>query len=375
MELRREASGIPSPGEAAYLHPQMLTSLPGWDELLSSCLQITARLLGAQQCALFLAGAEENGTHGLMLAGAWDEAAGAIRVGWPAPRTGLRPCEGREEASLSVLQPGMRGCRSGEATGTSRFLPCVCAPVVIDGHRYGVLEVTRLPGGVPLGESDARALQLAAHHLAICLRSSSAHLGLRKLADTDGLTGVFNYRRFQMQLGVEVERSDRHGRVLSLMMLDLNNFKGYNDRFGHQRGDMALRRIAATLERTVRRIDVVARYGGDEFAVILPETGPTQALVVARRIRKAVREHTAAMPLPGTAECLAVSIGISSYPSLASSKEELIAQADEAMYRAKQLRTEMVRVWRADWQRPSRGSGTELEDPAGRLRLFDVPPQ
>jgi diguanylate cyclase (GGDEF)-like protein len=365
-------SGSPFPSGAPFLHPEMLRSLPDWEDLLASGLRMTSRLLDARRCALLLVGATEDGREELAAAGVWDEVEGALLEELPALDDGLERCAVREAASITALLPATRRCGRGEAHARPNF--CACAPLVLDDLRYGMLEVVRSAKKGPFKEAELQSLQLAALHLALCLRSSSAHLGLQKLADTDGLTGVFNYRRFQMQLEIEVERCDRHGRALSLMMLDLNNFKRYNDRFGHQQGDTALQSIAATLERTVRRVDVVARYGGDEFAVILPETGPSQALAVARRIEQAVREHGAAIPGPGAAECLAVSIGISSYPSLAQSKEDLIAQADEAMYRAKRLRTEMVRVWKGEWRKPSTKPLRHLGDPDARLRLFDVLP-
>jgi diguanylate cyclase (GGDEF)-like protein len=156
-----------------------------------------------------------------------------------------------------------------------------------------------------------------------------------KLAHTDGLTDLYNYRFFHQLLTIEMSRAQRFQRPLSLIMLDVDHFKTYNDVYGHPAGDRALRQIAALLQRSSRRYDLVARYGGDEFVIILPETRKGTAAEVAERIRAAVeqRDTTDGDMVPGGR--LTTSLGIASFPEDALDTAELIRKADRALYQAK----------------------------------------
>jgi diguanylate cyclase (GGDEF)-like protein len=156
-----------------------------------------------------------------------------------------------------------------------------------------------------------------------------------KLAHTDGLTNLYNYRFFQQLLSVEMSRARRFQRPLSLIMLDIDHFKLYNDVYGHQAGDHALRHLATLLRRSSRSYDLVARYGGEEFAIILPETGKGTAAEVAERIRACVEQLGPAPDerLPGGP--FTISLGIASFPEDASDTGDLLLKADRALYQAK----------------------------------------
>lgn len=156
-----------------------------------------------------------------------------------------------------------------------------------------------------------------------------------QLAHTDGLTDLYNYRFFQQFLTIEMSRAQRFQRPLSLIMLDVDYLKTYNDIYGHQAGDQALRQIAALLQRSSRRYDLVARYGGDEFVIILPETNKGTAAEVAERIRAAVEQRatTDGAMLPGGP--LTTSLGIAGFPEDAMDAAQLIHKADRALYQAK----------------------------------------
>jgi diguanylate cyclase (GGDEF)-like protein len=156
-----------------------------------------------------------------------------------------------------------------------------------------------------------------------------------KLAHTDGLTELYNYRFFQQLLNVELNRAQRFNRALSLIMADLDHFKVYNDIYGHQAGDRALRQLSALLRRSSRSYDLVARYGGDEFAIILPETTKQRAGEVAERVRLGVETATVAGDPQGPGSHFTVSLGVATFPEDATEQSDLIRKADFALYRAK----------------------------------------
>ena len=151
---------------------------------------------------------------------------------------------------------------------------------------------------------------------------------LEHLAERDGLTGLLNHRAFHARLVAEVEHAQRIGGTLSLLVIDLDHFKEVNDRFGHLAGDEVLRQVAAVLQDVAREGDVVARVGGEEFCVLLPNTAAIGARLPAERVRAAVA--VLRDPLP-----LTVSVGVCSFPDDAASARELFERADAALYEAK----------------------------------------
>ena len=158
---------------------------------------------------------------------------------------------------------------------------------------------------------------------------------LKDMVNRDGLTNIFNHRYFHEVLKNQVEEAAVKGTPLALLMVDIDNFKHYNDLFGHQKGDEVLKGISKILTKTLRPEDVAARYGGEEFAVILPDTAEQEAIAIAERIRTIIEEthFSGEQYQPGGK--LTVSIGYSTYPAKAGNELELINSADDAMYRAK----------------------------------------
>lgn len=166
-----------------------------------------------------------------------------------------------------------------------------------------------------------------------------ANRELEQLANQDGLTGLPNRRSFFKRLEIEFNRSWRFGNSLSLLMLDIDHFKNFNDRYGHQAGDEALRAVGAALAGGIRHYDCIGRYGGEEFICFLPETVPTDALVVAERLRQRVAAVRVAVVGDGGLAGdvgMTVSVGIATWPdSPAECSDDLVAAADRALYQAK----------------------------------------
>lgn len=160
---------------------------------------------------------------------------------------------------------------------------------------------------------------------------------LEKLAVTDPLTGLYNRRFLEPRLEEELSRSQRHDKQFSLIMADLDNFKYYNDICGHPAGDKALRKVATALRRAAREMDVVVRYGGEEFCLILPVTGVKEAAFVAERLRRTIEAEV----FPGETNLplgrLTISLGIATYPEDGDTLQQLLTAADLALYRAKEL--------------------------------------
>ncbi|HTP65716.1 MAG TPA: diguanylate cyclase [Geobacteraceae bacterium] len=164
-------------------------------------------------------------------------------------------------------------------------------------------------------------------------------------ASTDAMTGLFNQRRLWLILDRELARSRRYGRFCSLAMIDIDNFKEYNDRYGHLHGDEVLKQVADIFRKQIRNSDIAARYGGEEFVVVMPETGNELAVHVGEKLRRAFADYPFPQEDTQPGGRLTISIGIATFPQDAASARELIEMADKALYRAKGEGKNRVRAW------------------------------
>jgi diguanylate cyclase (GGDEF)-like protein len=237
---------------------------------------------------------------------------------------------------LDIVMPGMDGFEVCAALKTD---PNTCdIPVIfVTAHTDASQETRGFDAGAvdfiskPVNPSVVRARVKT--QLTLKLQSDL----LRQLVFLDGLTGVFNRRYFDQQLSIEVARAQRAQAPLALIMIDVDYFKLYNDRYGHQAGDDCLRRVAQTLKDSLRRpADLVARYGGEEFACILPETGFDDAMAIAHELEARVRQQAIAHEDSGTAKIVTVSLGVAGRVAHASSDASaLLSLADAQLYLAK----------------------------------------
>jgi diguanylate cyclase (GGDEF)-like protein len=158
----------------------------------------------------------------------------------------------------------------------------------------------------------------------------------RVLSSIDGLTELYNYRYLHQYLKMELEREKRYKRQLSLVMIDIDDFKSYNDQFGHLVGDLVLKKISAIFRNATRGCDVLCRYGGEEFAIILPETSKEEAVVVCERIRLSVEAAEMVDEQGNPVGNVSVTLGLASFPADADNKDDLIDNADRALYQGKE---------------------------------------
>lgn len=215
--------------------------------------------------------------------------------------------------------------------------------------------------------SDEQRIVLAAmaSELTVAVENSQLYKLTATLAITDELTGLANYRHLQQRLDEEIARSNRYGKSLSLLMLDADDFKAFNDAHGHVAGDRALAELGPIMRRGVREVDLVARYGGEEFSVVLPETDATGAYIVAEKIREAVDNHRFA-DAEGRRVCgLTVSVGFASYPAHGADKDAILREADDALYHAKSGGKNRVRGPRALWKNSEADQGPAEDEWTG----------
>jgi len=197
-----------------------------------------------------------------------------------------------------------------------------------------LLVVRSVENGKVLTRENSVPISNLASEAGLALEVVSLYDNMKIMAVTDGLTGLYNHREFYQSLRRELERARRYRHTLSLLMIDVDDFKQFNDRFGHPAGDFALQNIAEILRKCARTTDIIARYGGEEFAVILPESTPGGSLMVAERVKTEVAEHNF-IPNANIPVHLTVSIGIYSSNNGEDTEDQVVSLADEASYAAK----------------------------------------
>jgi diguanylate cyclase (GGDEF)-like protein len=210
----------------------------------------------------------------------------------------------------------------------------MCVPVKINDQVIGVLELVNKKTGEPFTREDLDLLMKLIDLTAIAIERTSLYQKMTELALTDDLTKLFNTRYLNRTIEIEIQRSSRYNTSVSLIFMDIDYFKRINDRYGHLIGSKVLVEMGQLLLKSLRTIDIVARYGGDEFVIVLPQTPPRAATQIAERMRRSVEQNTF-LKKEGYALKLTASFGVASYPENAKSKDDLIRLADDAMYRVK----------------------------------------
>jgi diguanylate cyclase (GGDEF)-like protein len=212
-------------------------------------------------------------------------------------------------------------------------------PLISFGQTLGVLTLHSSERNAFL-DSELQPLEAVADICASSIQNAHYVERIRKLSYLDGLTGIFNRRFFELRIMEEIERARRCDAGMAVLFADIDQFKRLNDEFGHLLGDEVLRQVSSLFHQQLRKIDVVCRYGGEEFAILLTNTNSQHAMGVADKLRRLVESWQ----FPGVPRTVTISIGIAAYPDHGSTRDELVHAADTALYAAKQAGRNRIRL-------------------------------
>jgi diguanylate cyclase (GGDEF)-like protein len=187
----------------------------------------------------------------------------------------------------------------------------------------------------PITKDDIRMLTMLANQAGLAIENSQLYEKTVMLAHMDSLTDLWNHGYFQFILQMELEKAEATSSHLSLIMLDIDDFKIYNDKLGHQAGDSMLKELALILKNQSRKMDHVCRYGGEEFTIILPQTEKKEALLIAERLRMDIEKHLFIHEEILPQKKLTISVGLTTYPEDGQTPSELITNSDKLLYQAK----------------------------------------
>ena len=315
--------------ETMYETSRALGEIHNMEEVLDEILNITRRVMGYPACSILLLNAKEDR---LLLKARMESGEKKTYKSPPVVELegiiGQVVKTGRAERVFDTeldprYVPGLRGARSQ-----------MVVPMTARGAVIGVLSAESRQVGAFL-DKDQKIFSILANSAAMALENAVMHKKMEELSTVDPLTGVYNYRYFSAKLVDELKRSRRYRQPVSLIMVDIDYFKKTNDRFGHQAGNVSLRGLVDVIQRCIRDTDILVRYGGDEFVVVLPQTDKRDAFIIGERIRSMVAETA----FGGFGEFpemrITVSVGITTYPENGYAEHEIVRVADRALYRAK----------------------------------------
>lgn len=334
-------------------------------EVYRTILRQSAALLNAERGSLLLFDEASNELAVKAAIGPRAEIAKSARIRLGESVSGTVMREGRPLVVHDLESAGQAPAPAERLYKTKSF---ICYPIMIGGRKVGVLNVTDKTGGGTYDEIDLNLLETFAPQLALALDRAEWQekaTQFQLMSITDPLTSLLNRRYLEERLSEELSRSKRYQHAMSFMMIDIDNFKMYNDLNGHQAGDQALELTAQALKSALRSADVAARYGGEEFCILLPQTSLDEANVIAERIRNRVAETLYPYGKAQKLGNVTVSIGLSAYSNALDTPSAIIGAADRALYEAKSVGKNCVRAYQ-DTQHATPLTPTEDDEEEAR---------
>lgn len=329
--------------ETIYETSRNLGEILNLEEVVDEFLNIVQKILGYQFCSIFIL----SDLNTLSLLGEIKEGK-KIKYSEPVKKdlngtlekitTTGKPVRIFDLPNLKV--PELLG--SSEQTShafdhkreSDEFKSLLAVPMISRGKVIGVLTTQSKRVGAFL-DQDEKIFSILAGSAALAIENASLHQKTKELTITDELTGIFNYRYFIKKLSQEIKRAKRYKQSLSLLMIDIDWFKRCNDTYGHLFGNKVLKELAQRIKDSVRDVDVISRYGGEEFAVILPQTNKKDAQMIGERIRRRVESTDFIVEEDGLMVKVTVSLGVATYPENGRTTEHLVEKVDQALYLAK----------------------------------------
>jgi diguanylate cyclase (GGDEF)-like protein len=303
---------------------QQTTAVLDLEDLLSKVCQLIHGAFRASHVSLFL-----REDHDLVLRAHNGTLTPCIPEGGRFPAT-TQPWASILADSCTSIERDLR------STPASRFFresaSRLCIPLISFGQTLGILALDSTQTDA-FSDGDQQSLESVADICATAIQNAHYVDRVKQLAYLDGLTGIFNRRFFEMRIMEEIERARRYGNGMAVIMADIDEFKRLNDEFGHVLGDEVLRQVCSVFHQQLRKVDVVCRYGGEEFGVLLAQVSSQQAIAVAEKLRRTVE----AWQFPGVPRPVTISAGAATFPEHGTTRDALVRAADSALYSAKQM--------------------------------------
>ena len=336
LRLNREISKREWMSRATTRFTESLKQIDS-DDFWAHVTQVSAELVQSERASLLV---RNDRTEALCA----KAAIGAKVDLFAEPRVGRRVAQSVLTAGKPIVVEDINRTRLRSAPPEWRYKTdsFISYPILLGDRRIAVMNFTDKASGSAFEARDIELLDAIAPQIAVAIdRTSLKDMAgeFEQLSVTDALTGLLNRRYLEKRLDEEIQRSKRHRFPMSLMLLDVDEFKTYNDSFGHPAGDAALKIVAGVLQDILRGADVAARYGGEEFAILLPQTTSSEAAVIAERLRQRI-EHTEFPKRKVT-----VSIGIASCSSDVDTPQDIVEAADHALYEAKNHGRNNVQIY------------------------------
>jgi diguanylate cyclase (GGDEF)-like protein/PAS domain S-box-containing protein len=314
--------------EQILVFDEMVGTVKDFDALTKLVVEMTASILEVKRCSLMLVDPQRKDLFIQSAQGLDPQVVKETRIKTGSSIAGT-VAQRLKPVLVKNIEYDPEFKRANKPGYESRSF--MIAPIVFDEKFIGLLSVTdKIKKGYreePCNEIDLKILTAICRETAIAIENVKLYKELKSLTFTDPLTHIYNYRHFAKSLKAEIKRIKRFQTALSIMMIDVDDFKTYNDSFGHLEGDALLRAVSDMMLSSLRETDIICRYAGDEFAVILPDTTIEGAFVAAQKLQQALGTHTFKKPVT-------LSIGVAQYKD-DMSEYDFILKADQALYQVK----------------------------------------